>query len=663
MSKYKVPNIETRSICIASDNADPALIASVSCYFNDHETYFPVFKFPEVISSYKRDYDFDDDDFMSNLIGNEAKVLINNVLARMNFEKFLLVGLDEMQKSYFTFLPDLKKIEIDNLQEVEHKLKFLNKVFDGEMRCPRNELGKGLIAAKRENKLLIPDNNADNLPNQPLYNKEGIIIIEKNNDVSDIIHANYVYSIDADTLFIEPFYREEARGLQKYLYDWKKHNSQEAYRKIEKEIRNRIGYSVKFSKYRYATFFTAGLPYGLILKNIIPFSHVLHGLRDDFFIFYNIFFEHMDNAFDSALVFSPNPEDLGIPAELEANNTAGLLEKNNIFVKKLIKRDATVDNLDKYGGYYPYDILHICSHGGEVDGYYVIEEFTDRTGNAHKVEYEEVVGFSPYNDKLVRVFRKALFRRFDGFKWKSAELKQQGFPDFVYEDMRKALLGGAGNKEVVRVKTGHQIYGSCHIRCYDSIHQGQFHALASQSFPIIFNNTCSSWLEIAITMIASGCRGYIGTLWSVKNTTAVEAANVFYNDFVQENIIHSFFRMTKSIKNDVDSNIYIFWGLHLSSIKKPNKVSKDKVLQELLASFLRWVRYIKNTILPDLRRSAIDIAKFIYLEIGNNFTPEDFIDLKNRLGEEMDILKCSESQETSSRGWIDRGVLDLPHKK
>jgi hypothetical protein len=61
-------------------------------------------------------------------------------------------------------------------------------------------------------------------------------------------------------------------------------------------------------------------------------------------------------------------------------------EETNFVINKL--EDATSYNIDNHVKEYPYEILHICSHGGEVEGSHLIEQFTDRDGNKHIVEYD-----------------------------------------------------------------------------------------------------------------------------------------------------------------------------------------------------------------------------------------------------------------------------------
>jgi CHAT domain-containing protein len=78
----------------------------------------------------------------------------------------------------------------------------------------------------------------------------------------------------------------------------------------------------------------------------------------------------------SSIVFSP----LEFEDE-ETNFVINKLEEGFHYVKKLVGEDATSYNIDNHVKEYPYEILHICSHGGEVEGSHLIEQFTDRDGN------------------------------------------------------------------------------------------------------------------------------------------------------------------------------------------------------------------------------------------------------------------------------------------
>ncbi len=75
---------------------------------------------------------------------------------------------------------------------------------------------------------------------------------------------------------------------------------------------------------------------------------------------------------------------------------------------------------------FPYDLFHICSHGGEVNGYSLMEQFHDRYGVSHTIEYDEVVSFASSPDsKLIPVHTKQIWRKLDGLVWGSSELKEK----------------------------------------------------------------------------------------------------------------------------------------------------------------------------------------------------------------------------------------------
>jgi hypothetical protein len=158
--------------------------------------------------------------------------------------------------------------------------------------------------------------------------------------------------------------------------------------------------------------------------------------------------------------------------------------------------------------------MHICSHGGETDGYFVKQEFEDRDARLHTIEYFEVVSFSPgggYDPDKVRVERKMIFATLDGMPWIQRPLSI--YPRYVGDDMMQALRNN--DESVKRIHVSVPIALSCHIKCYQSFHQGTFDHLAGYAHPIIFNNSCSSSHELGAGFLAEGARCYIGTLWKV----------------------------------------------------------------------------------------------------------------------------------------------------
>jgi len=226
--------------------------------------------------------------------------------------------------------------------------------------------------------------------------------------------------------------------------------------------------------------------------------------------------------------------------------------------------------------------------------------------------------------------------------------------------MRKALFDGKlGKNAASRRETKEPIVGSCHVKCYDSIHQGMFWALASHSSPVIFNNTCSSWNEISHFFIAGGSRGYIGTLWSIENAVAKSSAEGFYKNLWERTILEATFEMNKAICNSRNANIYIYWGLHFSTMRKPTGEGRVKVLRELLRAFFRWVEKAASTKIEEIEKNSVYILQFIYSELVNNFGKDDLVELEKEIQRNRELRRNLSRRREPVKS-IERGVLHLP---
>lgn len=390
-------------------------------------------------------------------------------------------------------------------------------------------------------------------------------------------------------------------------------------------------------EYEFATFFTVGLPYGLILKNVIPFTHAPSGPYCGVFIANSIIEAKAPMETGSALVFAIDE----FVAD-ETKDVVAALTHSNFLVTELIGKDATYNNLDKFGAHLPYDLLHICSHGGETDGYFVKQQFDDRDGKPHTIEYFEIVSFSveaAVEPGKVRLAKKLIFAALDGIPWADSPLSK--YERYVGDDVMTALRKDKG--KLKRTPVSIPIALSCHIKCYQSFHQGAFDHLAAFSSPIVFNNSCSSSHELAALFIGAGARVYIGTLWNVGNQTAVNAATTFYAKLLPDgDILNAFREALRSVTNEPYRHIYIMWGLHFSSLSRPMKKSDDRIIRGLLASYFLWLEKFATTKEPEIRRNCVPILRFFQSEIRRRLSPEE---LRSRL---QGMLGAHEEVERSA---------------
>jgi hypothetical protein len=621
-STERIPAIDDRYICIVDRDA-VALAAVISSYLFNPQSYPPLFMFPPVTAPKSGGDNLDESHiYLSNLMGGDASTLINNAWARMGGSEYLiLAGLNANQKTYLSIPKGSRVIDIAEVPDVHEKLLTLVLRAQEELRCKTSDILSGLFIAQKEGKRLVIDEGASAFP-KVVEAKRGIVVVENNGDATSVIAVNYASSVDANLLVVDPIAKLEADRVPTSIQGWKDSGDDAQMRWLKDTIRQRIG-GTSWSEFEYATFFTEGLPYSLEIQNTVPCSYVHLSLKPDLFVFNNIIFEHI-GTFHSAVVFSP--------AFFEDEETQQLLEfftKNNYWLRRLIDREATLENLDFNVQHFPYNVLHICSHGGEVDGYEVWEEFVDRTGVTHVIEYDEVVGFSPVPNEAgrFRVHRKALPRKLDGFAWKSEELAKQEMPDYVFDDLWKAIYANQRNKmnPDARREKKDRIPNSCAIRCIDSIHQAEFVTLASHSSPLVFNNTCWSWCEVSKFFLAYGARGYIGTLWAIGNDAAVLGADTFYRNVFSNTVLTAFYKAVKAIDGTDSKDIYIYWGLHFATLSPGISAaeSRSEVRDELLRAVGEWRRQIESASSVEVRIDTMRVLKALLHELDTNFSSED----------------------------------------
>jgi hypothetical protein len=296
------PKLNHRYACI-SDRDSVALAAVISSYLFVPETYLPLFLLRRVhVAHTDQEVDFLSDAYVAGLMAGEDSVFISNALARIGpLDYVILAGLNEAQKSYLHLPAGSTVIEISDLSEVESKLPPITGVR-APLRCKPDELLSGLVVAQRRRRRLVLDENAPALP-EIVQLDSVAVVVERDDDPNAVVAINYGNSINASVLLVDPLSKHESRQIQTWIQDWKENDKAESYEKVKEEVEKRIS-GISFSQFEYATFFTTGLPYTLVMEDAIPCTYVHLSFKPDLFVLNSILFSEGER-FGSALVFSP----------------------------------------------------------------------------------------------------------------------------------------------------------------------------------------------------------------------------------------------------------------------------------------------------------------------------------------------------------------------
>ena len=611
---YPIPEFNAKYFCIINRDM-PIMAAIVSSYLYENGKYTIMLEYPDVtVSLYDTDMDEFDENFISKNNASEFNIRAKNALGMMDGCDYLILGgLTEGQKSYLTFLDKYNVIEIPSIDLTDLMLKEIAGKEEYYL-CSETDIYDSLFLANKANKMLKIDNGSPK-NDVDIYLDAGLVVIEDISVVSMIIAINYALSVNASISIINKpkINKEEIHDL---VEKWKASEEDRYFRDLSAEIYPSIE-NIEFSRFEHATFFTTSTPYSLVLNNIIPITYVNNLYQPGFFIFNNIYFERKEQI-HSSIVFSP----LEFGKDEETTYVVDKLKENHYYTKELIGEDASSYNISYYVREFPFELLHICSHGGEINGSEHKEEFTDRDGNTHIVEYDEVISIILHEgEELHEVLVVHIWKTFDGFIWKSKELDEQNYPHHVFIDM----IDEINKLEGPRGKVKNNIAKSAGVKCAHFNYLGMFNMIAgARVLPLIFNNTCWSWQYISESFLAAGVRGYIGTIWAVNNEIAKNVAETFYDNLFETTVLDSLQKSFVHTAGKKDENIYMYWGLHFTKLNKGSSINNTRlsIASLLMESYSSWIYNDNNTNNKSIKENIRRIKNFIFNVLLKDFRKE-----------------------------------------
>lgn len=624
MKKYGAPELRNDFVIVVHKDKPDLACAALSYLFQSGK-YLPIFSFHNVEVSLNSEVQNPDIYIIQRRRAEKFGIFLNNVFAKNGkCENLIFLGLTEEQKSYLTFKEKFNVIEIDDYASIEAYLSGFGADKADSFECSSEQSLIGLYQALRTNHTLRIESNNLNLEERPFQYNNGIVGIEAIGDSNTIVAINYAASIEADIAIINPLQKNEDDSILDLIEQWDKGNIT-SLQSIKSKITDRVGL-IDFAKFPFATFFTQGLPYPLHISNI-PCSLVNLNYQPDFFLF-NAIYSEVNELGGTAAVFSPV-----FFKEEETDNLIKTFESKNYYLRKLVGKKAQSYNLRNTIEHFPFDILHICSHGGTVSGKNCSVIFQDEHNVEHTIEFYHVIGIAikPGAEKHP-VESLYYFKKLDGLYWRSDELKARKYPHKLYAAISGEISKAFDEKRVKVEEKIDEVPNTNAIACANHFNYfANFDQMGGQKFnPFIFNNSCWSWMKVSTNFLYNGARGYIGTLRKIPNPQAVRFAEKFYEQAFDYNIIDAFYTATSEHLKSSNEPNYIFWGLHFSNINntKTVKENRSEVLQQLGTSLAGWRnKYVYQQKKNELVTYLIDDINWLINDIISENVPP-FLDNK-----------------------------------
>jgi hypothetical protein len=113
-------------------------------------------------------------------------------------------------------------------------------------------------------------------------------------------------------------------------------------------------------------------------------------------------------------------------------------------------------------------------------------------------------------------------------------------------------------------------------------------------------------------------------LWAINNDDAVLGARTFYSNVFSGTVLAAFHEAVKAIKGTISKDIYIYWGLHFTTLSpgRSAEESRNEVIVELLRAAGGWRRQIESAGSTEAKRGATRVLKSVLLDLDANFDPE-----------------------------------------
>lgn len=389
----------------------------------------------------------------------------------------------------------------------------------------RDRVGIGLLLALRQQRQIVFSDQAS--PRSGVASSNGhLVVCEEGEPISEVIAANYAFALDAGLCLIPEIDRHESKKLLEGLYD---DSSQSLVLSRFKTRLRELALDIPIERGGSVTFISRELPFGFAFHEV-PSTN-LFSYPDLGISVLNGFLAEEQGTPGVGVAVLVDPEKAAAP-EIEA--AGKLLPPRKIFVRGYRGRGATVQSFRQMLESFPYDLLLIATHCGNVPGMRWTYEFVDSEGHQRRLVVDVAIsvgttdefkgGSTDPEDRLLDVVQQDHFVSIDGVDWHDPDRDKKvrlgpAMQDFVRMTTEKdSPLMPIAREEVDR------IVGSAGLQLSDHTYIGIPRPLACNGAPIVINNACTSWHELAGMFTFCNARAYIGTLVSVTTSEAHDIA-------------------------------------------------------------------------------------------------------------------------------------------
>jgi hypothetical protein len=561
----KVPALNRTAII--SDDA--ILAAQLSCLLAQRNAYTAVLDGPRM-SRDDRDHEI---------------TRRHNAIARLQPRRILLAGLSERSVAAMeASLPRRRCRRIGELHEAADLALTGNTADRPPLVWGRNRIGIGLLRALRESRSIeFTDEEA---PDEAVPTISGhMVVCETGEELSEVIAANYAFSLGAG-LCLVPAVPSEIAGalLERFygLYDNADRPPADALEELCRQLKEHCP-GVAAPAGGSMTFVTKKLPFGVAFPEV-PTTHlytypdlgiaVVNGLAGE----------------------QPGTPGIGVAALVDPATTpapeigaaANILSQRRTFVRGYSDRGATVRAVSDMVHLFPYDFLMFATHCGDADGFRWTYRYTDREEIDRTLVVDIAIGIANTDDDdLLEVMQFERFHSLDGVDWSDPRKKDKLYVGDAIRCYVDRIQAKDGFEPVSKEEIG-RVMGSAAMKMFDHNYIAIPHALANGRTPIVVNNACVSWHELSARFTFAGCRAYLGTLYPVMTSEAHDVVVKLLEKHFGKFLPHALWAAQRSVYGDGGRRPYVMTGVYVQRLRTMPGDVPAEILAELEQAYGHW---------------------------------------------------------------------------
>ncbi|HDZ53818.1 hypothetical protein LCGC14_0269670 [marine sediment metagenome] len=437
----------------------------------------------------------------------------NNALARIKANDVILSGLSDDQVAAMSDKLPNGIVQVRDHADVD-SLASTDILNNERLKWGRENIGVGLLKALYEGRLIEFEDNGPATATIIGHSKHHVVC-EAGDKISEIIASNYAYSLGASLTIIPEVDTEVAEPILEQLYS--SENGKQRLN-LQTDLFNLCG-GVKFPNGASLTFFTKKLPFGIGFPSH-PSTHIFNYPDCGVSVMNGFAAEQSDSRGVNVAVLV-DPEKTPAP---EIDAATKVLPKKRVFVRGYRGEGAEVSSISDMVDHFPYDLLLFATHCGDADGWRWTYEFTDSEGLDRRLIVDIAIGIGRTDDNnLLRVMQFSYFHSLDGVDWDDPVAKADLYVGSAIKDY--ADWSGRDDFEPVHKEPLDRVKSSAAMAMFDNNYIPMPTSLAGNGTPIVINNACVSWHELAARFTFGNARAYIGTLFPVLPFEAESVVN------------------------------------------------------------------------------------------------------------------------------------------